>query len=324
MISLDNIKVIKSILRGESVLDWNRLYFKKESDVIEFLKLNCFDLNKDLDKRRLDFIFNDAIDYLSNIHKLDIPNSFRKEKITDLFLYASKREDEKKARLSCALLKLMNIINHIDSQDLVSKIQIERQWFLNKLRKKINLVMLKMKKSLDFDFKFELSIKKRESIISKFVSKKEGIVARIFDRIRFRIITEKKEDIIPVLEYLINNLFPYNYVIPSETVNNLIGLSGGVDNLQIKESNIKMMNNKFSGPSYKVLNFIVDIPMRIDDVLVLPQDISFANYAYIIYVLTEIQIVDKNTHINNELGENSHVLYKARQKDIIYKRLFDK
>ena len=80
-------------------------------------------------------------------------------------------------------------------------------------------------------------------------------------------------------------------------------------------------DNQFSGKTYRVLNFIVDIPVRIDDLIILPENESFANYAYVLYILTEIQILDKETAIKNEMGENSHELYKERQKKAILKRL---
>jgi len=54
---------------------------------------------------------------------------------------------------------------------------------------------------------------------------------------------------------------------------------------------------------------------------VLPNDISFSNYAYKLYILTEVQILDKTTADNNEKGENSHDSYKKRQKKATLKRI---
>jgi len=324
-ISLKDAKIITSVLEGNSVLDWHRLYFETREEVIQFLEINGFNLSKSRDKRRIEFIFKNAITYLRNIHSLYISDSFKKENIIDIFLYASNHKKYRKdAEISCAILKVMNIINHIDSQDLVTKIQIERQTLLKKVEKRINKHIQMMRTSTGLDFEFQLSIKERDSIISKFLTKKEGIVARIFDRIRFRIITETKEEIIPVMNYLFSNLFPYNYVIPSETTNNLISIEYRENSFKLSKNSINKKGNKFSGPSYKVLNFIVDIPVRIDDILILPNNSSFSNHAYIIYILTEIQIIDKQTYKNNKEGENSHELYKGRQKKLILERLLNK
>ncbi len=315
-------ETIKSVLSGESILDWHRLHFKTVEEVISFLKLNEFDVESPRDLRRLNFIYQNAIDYLKQIYDIKTSPYFQNKKIIELFLLASSDIKSSDTKMACVILKVMNIISHIDSQDLINRVSIQHSVLMEKVKEKVTTHIQKMRDNGFPEFKFEWSFKERNSIISKFLSKKEGIVAKIFDRIRFRIITKTKEEIIPILHYCFNNLFPYNYVIPNETKNNLINIIELDKNREDKSlANIPYGDNEFSGPSYKVLNFIVDIPIRIDDLLVLPDNRSFANYAYFIYMLAEVQIIDEKTAENNEKGENAHSLYKERQKQSILKRL---
>ncbi|MBN2694920.1 TIGR04552 family protein [bacterium] len=321
-LSIKDKEIIKSVLSGESILDWHRVHFKTEVEVISFLKLNEFDIESPRDLRRLNFIYQNAVDYLKQIYDIHIPGYFQKNGVIGLFLLASSKEISEDTKKACIILKVMNIISHIDSQDLINRVSIQHTTLMEKVKEKVAFHIQKMRDEGFPEFKFEWSFKERNSIISKFLSKKEGIVARIFDRIRFRIITKSREEIIPILHYFFSHLFPYNYVIPNETKNNLIYISELEQNSNNGDQiNTPYGDNEFSGPSYRVLNFIVDIPIRIDDLLVLPDNRSFANYAYFIYMLAEVQIIDEKTAENNEKGENAHHLYKERQKESILKRL---
>jgi uncharacterized protein (TIGR04552 family) len=72
--------------------------------------------------------------------------------------------------------------------------------------------------------------------------------------------------------------------------------------------------NEFSGPSYRVVNFVADLPVRVDKLLDRPpNDDLFMDNGAVVYVLTEFQIVDARTAEANEIGENSHDRYKERQ-----------
>ncbi|MGH2931104.1 MAG: TIGR04552 family protein, partial [Solirubrobacteraceae bacterium] len=80
--------------------------------------------------------------------------------------------------------------------------------------------------------------------------------------------------------------------------------------------------NEFSGPGYRVINFVSDLPVRIDKYLCrLPDDPIFAEYGCVVFVLTEFQVIDARTAENNESGENSHEKYKERQAARVKARL---
>jgi uncharacterized protein (TIGR04552 family) len=78
--------------------------------------------------------------------------------------------------------------------------------------------------------------------------------------------------------------------------------------------------NEFSGPDYRIINFVTDLPLRVDRLLAkreIPPDLS-----HVIFVLTEFQIADKATALQNESGASSHEAYKARQHERVRMRLF--
>jgi len=320
------LNILRLVLEGKSIIDWDRMYFETREDVVKHLLVNEYNINQKTDSKRLSFIYNNSIDYLKNVYEIDVPGHFYEKDIIDCFLLASDPSKGRDFDIALAITKVMNIITHVDSQELISKLPIESKILINKVKKRVLKQIDYMQESDLFpNFTFEWSVKTRESVISKFLTKKQGFQARIFDRVRFRIVTDEKKDILPILYHLFGNLFSINNLIPDETKNTLITINKDFDindvNSIIVDKTDGKKDNQFSGKSYRVLNFIIDIPIRVDDIMVLPNDISFSNYAYKLYILTEVQILDKTTADNNEKGENSHDSYKKRQKKATLKRI---
>jgi len=131
------------------------------------------------------------------------------------------------------------------------------------------------------------------------------------------------------LVWLQQHLFPFNYVIPGESHNNLLRFETMMRHLSRKEpssngiekeddASFEETGNSFSGSSYQVINFIVDLPIRADNLV---------NYDFTeevgreLFVMTEFQIVDKETAISNEKGDAAHDLYKERQQEQVRRRL---
>src|SRR6185437_6785047 len=73
--------------------------------------------------------------------------------------------------------------------------------------------------------------------------------------------------------------------------------------------------NEFSGGSYRVLNFVVDLPVALPHESVAPGDGRIA------FCMVELQLVDEATDAANEKGENSHSRYKKRQLLKVLRRL---
>src|SRR5262249_5584135 len=81
------------------------------------------------------------------------------------------------------------------------------------------------------------------------------------------------------------------------------------------------VSNEFSGRDYRVINFVADLPVRID---------SFVNDVHqpmprelrpIVFLLAEFQLVDQRSAARNKRGDLSHQKYKERQKQRVKERL---
>jgi uncharacterized protein (TIGR04552 family) len=78
--------------------------------------------------------------------------------------------------------------------------------------------------------------------------------------------------------------------------------------------------NLLSGKHYRVLNFVVDLPVRIDELLP-PQGPLVDDLGRIVFALVEFQVLDAATARRNEEGDSSHERYKKRQSKIVLRRL---
>ena len=81
---------------------------------------------------------------------------------------------------------------------------------------------------------------------------------------------------------------------------------------------------RLSRDTYRVLNFVADVPVRLDDHLcVLTSNFKPlpADGPQIVFAPVEFQLMDEVTARQNEEGENSHQRYKRRQRMKVLRRL---
>jgi uncharacterized protein (TIGR04552 family) len=234
----------------------------------------------------------------------------------------------------------MHVIHHIEGRELLFRTPISEADLFRLVDEQVVSRAEEMRR-LGFPIvEFVGNVKGRTSTITKLLAKKETVAAQVFDKVRYRIVTKTLDDILPVLHHLSSTLFPYNLVVPSQTENTLIRFRNVVEktpelrsligelqsDLELEEMERRQKerrgeHNRFSGTGYRVLNFVVDMPVRIDGYLP-PRDrevISSANK--VVFGLVEFQIVDEVTANKNENGENSHERYKRRQKRMVLRRL---
>ena len=61
-----SIGAVRLILSGNSVIDWDRANFRTVEEVNRFLKVQHFDLDDPVDRKRIRVIFDTAVDFLEN------------------------------------------------------------------------------------------------------------------------------------------------------------------------------------------------------------------------------------------------------------------
>jgi hypothetical protein len=206
----------------------------------------------------------------------------------------------------------MHIIHHINGRAGLLKLSVSDEIVFREIELKVMQVVEQLRAAGAPISEFEWSRKPRDSQITKLLAKRSTLAANIYDKLRFRLIVPTREDLVPMLATLTRQLIPFNYVVPGESVNQLIDLEGDKPEAQ--------PYNEFSGPEYRIINFVADLPLRVERLLPraeIPHDL-----AHVVFVLTEFQICDKHTAEQNEKGASSHEAYKARQNERVRMRLF--
>lgn len=339
---LRDLETVRLLLRGGSVVDWRRLNYRTRDEVEQFFRLHLFDLSSPSDHAWVRRVLAEAVDYLRTTFEYRIAAAVADPpEVHDLFQYASgTKEPGKYRRIACIVLKVMHVIHHIEGRELLYRTPISEADLFHLIDERVMARGDEMRR-LGFPIvEFTGNVKGRHSIITKLLAKKETVAAQVFDKVRYRIVTAAIDDVLPVLHHLTCTLIPFNLVVPAQTENTLISFRRVVQNtpelrpmiaklqmalgLEDQERRLRRRRgdlNRFSGSSYRMLSFVVDLPVRIDGYLPTGDRavVSAANKTA--FGLVEFQIVDAGTAAANEQGENSHERYKHRQRAVVLKRL---
>lgn len=335
---LKELERIRLILRGGSVIEWRRLHFRTRDEVDRFLRLCLLDPDDKHDADWMRTVLADAVAYLRKTFDYQVAEAVANpEEIHDLFLYASgMKEPAKYRRIACIVLKVMHVIQHIEGRDLLFRLEVSEAEVSEAIARRVSMVVQEMTMKGIPVVEFALSFKSRDSLITKLLAKKDTVAAQVYDKTRFRIVTRSRKDILLALYFLTQRLFPFNFVVPGQTDNSLISFKDllneyphfreHVNELHLhtdyeEESPDFFGKNTFSGQGFKNLNFVVDIPIRLDPWLATPEEDRRPRKNRVGFGLVEFQIMDQQTALANEEGENSHDRYKQRQKVRVLRRL---
>jgi uncharacterized protein (TIGR04552 family) len=320
-LTLADIDAVRLLLRGDSVIDWHRLNYADHAEVDRFLRLNEFDPDSDEEMARLEDIRSDAVEYLSRAFAMAIPDEVAGDlPARDLFLVASSHGPHQK--WACVVLKVMHIIHHINGRAGLLTMSVSDEIIFREIELKVMQVVEQLRAAGAPLAEWEWSRKPRDSQITKLMAKRSTLAANIYDKLRFRLIVPTPDDLVPMIATLTRQLIPFNYVVPGESVNQLIDLQQ-VSQVQLESTGPKPSDNpynEFSGPEYRIINFVADLPLRIERLL--PRTEIPPDTAHVVFVLTEFQLADKVTAQRNESGASSHEAYKARQNERVRMRLF--
>jgi uncharacterized protein (TIGR04552 family) len=333
--TLADLTSIRNLLRGGSVIDWHRLYFTTRDEVDRFLRVNELDPRDDDDIRRLTELRELAVEYLERHLGFQIPDEVAHGvPPRDLLLIASQKG--KRRTYACIVLKVMHVMHHLAGRELLTKLPVSDDQIFHLVEEKVLRTVEELKSVGCPVVEFEWSRKHADSLITKLLAKKESIAADVYDKLRFRMITNSEEQLVFVMRELVQRLIPFNYVIPGQSVNDIIKIRETLDRspalgrflpditdlAAVAADKRPSPQNEFSGPGYRVINFVADLPVRMDKFLGrAPEDPLFNENGTIVFVLTEFQIIDARTAENNEAGENSHEKYKERQAMRVKARL---
>lgn len=321
-LTLQDIGEIQLLLRGQSVVDWHRLALTSEDDVRRLFALNSVDLDDPRDMERITDLRLQAVRYIVEVLKLRLDEAIAdKVPLVQIPLIASGKAGAQQ-RQACMLLKVMHIIYHLDARELRTTLSVTDNDIFSLVEESVTKIFDELRTAGVPVVEFSWSRKTKDSQITKLLLKKETNAARVFDRLRFRLIVRNAADLVPTLRILLHRCIPFNYIVPGQTVNTLIDLASlkvQSENFDTEEAEGRASAaNEFSGKSFQLLNFIADLPVRVDALV--PPDAQLGRHR-VVFVLAEFQIMDKTTAEANEQGENSHSQYKHRQHQHVRVRL---
>ena len=332
-----DLEAVRILLRGGSVVDWHRLDLRNHDEVDRFLRVNELEPTRERDMMRLETLRADAVDYLVRNFAFRIPDDIAERvPARDLFLIASRKT--KRQTYACIVLKVMHIIHHLAGRELLFRLPISDDEVFHLVERKVVRIVEEIRAAGHPIVEFEWSRKPRDSLVTKLLAKRSTLAASVYDKLRFRMVTREREDLLPMLVELTHRMIPFNYVVPGESLNDILPFRKSVEEsaflsrlagslhtdigTEEREDEARGHGlNEFSGPGYRIINFVADLPVRVDGFISRVGDPAYSDHGPVVFVLTEFQVLDARTAHENETGENSHEKYKERQKARVRTRL---
>lgn len=353
-------QALKTLLGGVSILDVDRLSIQSEDQANSFIESYGYLWDSEEDQKILFSFYRQAITFLKDEWGGDdgfvIPEElWDPEKVGDLrkLLYFVSSKDEKKRELkvwSCALLKVMHIIAHLQN-DLYHEFQESiRDQILSPIKERIFKDPAKGERlqggpsSEKVDLvKMELKpIKNRSSAIIKLLAKRRLVALNILDHIGTRFIVKNVFDIFRVIRFLVNEgLVSYPHAIANESANRVYPVSLFLETMDgLRSSNplateneivqaldkkwretqekgeVEFLDkeNNFTAPDYRFVKFISRKLIKVG--------VPGSEHPFRFFYPYEIQIMDYETYTANQRGPLSHHEYKQRQRQAAKLRLF--
>src|SRR5258706_6724558 len=118
----------------------------------------------------------------------------------------------------------MHIIHHINGRAGLLKMSVSDEIIFREIELKVMQVVEELRAAGAPLSEWEWSRKPRDSQITKLLAKRSTLAANIYDKLRFRLIVPTPEDLLPMLATLTRQLIPFNYIVPGESVNQLLDL----------------------------------------------------------------------------------------------------
>jgi uncharacterized protein (TIGR04552 family) len=329
--TLADLEAIRLILRGDSIIDWRRLDLAEGEPVREFLAAQELHQDDPTDRLRMEHVKGEAIAYLRRQFDYPIPRPVERATVPELLVLAS--GPGHRAMCACTILKCMHVLHHIDGRELLFVLPMSDQEVFHIVEEKVYRVIGGMLAGGFPIIEFVGGRKNKDSLITKLLSKQETIAAQIYDKLRFRVVTRTRDDIFPVLQYLTRRLFPFNYVVPGQSINSIFSFRSYAAKTALKplvaqlqahgaaEDDYTPSDNLFSAQEYRIIHFVVDMPVRLPKRILDRAPPTASELGNVIFVICEFQIVDRDTEAHNEIGEASHAKYKERQKKAVMRRL---
>ena len=237
-----------------------------------FLENHELKLELPEDRAFIEHVKKDAVSYLRRHFKFAIPKPVEAAGIEELMLLASSKGHRQLC--ACTILKTVQIINHMAGRELLFRLPVSDRDLFHLVEEKVYRVVGTMLSEGFPITEFIGGRKNLDSTYTKLLSKPEATAAALYDKLRFRIVTRTPEHVLPVLHYLTEQLFPFNYVVPKQSTNTIFHFRSYCDQNPHLAEMVKDFqghlddallptDNRFSAPTYRVIQFVTDVPVRV-------------------------------------------------------------
>lgn len=328
--SLHDVEALRLILAGASVIDWHRLNLAGPEHARRLIENHELSLDDPRDFAFTEHIKREAISYLRRHFSFAIPKPVEESNIAELLLMASGKGHRQVC--ACTILKTIQIINHMAGRELLFRLPVSDRDLFHLVEEKVYRVVGTMLSEGFPITEFIGGRKNLDSTYTKLLSKPEATAAALYDKLRFRIVTKALDDILPVVLYLSDRLFPFNFVVPKQSTNTIFhfksycerdpALARYVPKFQgTVDDDLTPGDNRFSAPTYRVIQFVTDVPVRVPPHLTELAPAGSELLGPLVYMLCEFQVLDAESEAKNETGDASHEAYKQRQREAVFRRL---
>jgi uncharacterized protein (TIGR04552 family) len=328
--SLHDVEALRLILAGASVVDWHRLNLSGPAHARQLIENHDLSLADPKDLAFTEHIKREAITYLRRHFSFAIPKPVEESNVAELLVMASGKGHRQLC--ACTILKTIQIINHMAGRELLFRLPVSDRDLFHLVEEKVYRVVGTMLSEGFPITEFIGGRKNLDSTYTKLLSKPEATAAALYDKLRFRIVTKAMDDILPVVLYLTDRLFPFNFVVPKQSTNTIFHfksycerhpeLATMVPEFQgTLDDDLTPGDNRFSAPTYRVIQFVTDVPVRVPPHLMELAPAGSELLGPLVYMLCEFQVLDAESEAKNETGDASHDAYKQRQREAVFRRL---
>lgn len=228
-------EVTRVILGGGSSIDQEGLQLPNLALARDFALNYGYDVEIPTQRGHLVKVFEDALSFLEEVilegTDLDLPPEFFDlQDPLELLVWASRRPMDTQARWSCALLRVMHTLLHVDNNVYLRFLpEIQQQIFdryeryliptqaggwLLKGQYEVPLLAVRRKESKD-----------RVSMLLKLLHKPENVAETIYDQIGIRLVAEDLLGVLATIRFLLDhNVLMSTHVKPSRARNLMVDL----------------------------------------------------------------------------------------------------
>lgn len=329
-LTLHDVEAIRLILTGGSVVDWHRLNLEGTEHARRLIENHELSLSDAKDAAFTEHVKREAVSYLRRHFSFSIPKPVEESSVADLLVMASGKGHRQLC--ACTILKTIQIINHMAGRELLFRLPVSDRDLFHLVEEKVYRVVGTMLSEGFPITEFIGGRKNLDSTYTKLLSKPEATAAALYDKLRFRIVTKAREDILPVVLYLTDRLFPFNFVVPKQSTNTIFHFRSYCENFPhlarmvpefqgTIDDDLTPGDNRFSAPTYRVIQFVTDVPVRVPQHLMELAPPGSEQLGPLVYMLCEFQVLDAESEAKNETGDASHDAYKQRQREAVFRRL---